>query len=65
MQNEDCVKVTADLERVKVKSTVKTKGYIGKDLNRKILFPSLWVTVPGCIRYRLLTDSNSQKSLIP
>lgn len=41
MQNEDCVKVTADLERVKVKSTVKTKGYIGKDLNRKILLSIL------------------------
>ncbi|WP_308783981.1 DNA polymerase [uncultured Blautia sp.] len=41
MQNEDCIKVTADLERVKVKSTVKTKGYIGKDLNRKILLSIL------------------------
>lgn len=41
MQNEDCVKVTADLERVKVKSTVKTKGYIGKDLDRKILLSIL------------------------
>ena len=41
MQNEDCVKVTADLERVKVKSTVKTKGYIGKDLERKILLSIL------------------------
>ena len=41
MQNEDCVKVTADLERVKVKSTVKTKGYIGKDLNRKVLLSIL------------------------
>ena len=41
MQNEDCVKVTADLERVRVKSTVKTKGYIGKDLNRKILLSIL------------------------
>lgn len=41
MQNEDCVKVTADLERVKVKSTVKAKGYIGKDLNRKILLSIL------------------------
>ena len=41
MQNEDCVKVTADLERVKVKSTVKTTGYIGKDLNRKILLSIL------------------------
>ena len=41
MQNENCVKVTADLERVKVKSTVKTKGYIGKDLNRKILLSIL------------------------
>jgi len=41
MQNEDCVKVTADLERVKVKSTVKTKGYIGHDLNRKILLSIL------------------------
>lgn len=41
MQNEACVKVKADLERVKVKSTVKTKGYIGKDLNRKILLSIL------------------------
>lgn len=41
MQNEDCVKVTSDLERVKVKSTVKTKGYIGKDLDRKILLSIL------------------------
>jgi hypothetical protein len=41
MQTEDCVKVTADLERVKVKSTVKTKGYIGKDLDRKILLSIL------------------------
>ena len=41
MQNEDCVKVTADLERVRVKSTVKTKGYIGKDLDRKILLSIL------------------------
>jgi hypothetical protein len=41
MQNEDCVKVSADLERVKVKSTVKTKGYIGKNLNRKILLSIL------------------------
>jgi len=41
MQNEDCVKVTADLERVKVKSTVKTKGYIGRDLKRKTLLSIL------------------------
>ncbi len=41
MQNEDCVKITADLERVKIKSTVKTKGYIGKDLDRKILLSIL------------------------
>ncbi len=41
MHNEDCVKVTADLERVKVKSTVKTKGYIGKDLPRKTLLSIL------------------------
>ena len=41
MQNEDCVKVTTDLERVKVKSTIKTKGYIGKNLNRKILLSIL------------------------
>lgn len=41
MQNEDCVKITADLERVKVKSTIKTKGYIGKDLDRKILLSIL------------------------
>lgn len=41
MQNEDCVKVTADLERVRAKSTVQTKGYIGKDLPRKILLSIL------------------------
>ncbi len=41
MQNEDCVKVSSDLERVKVKSTIKTKGYIGKDLDRKILLSIL------------------------
>ena len=41
MQNEDCVKVTDDLKRVKVKSTVKIKGYVGKDLNRKILLSIL------------------------
>ncbi len=41
MQNEDCVKVIADLERVRVKSTVQTKGYIGKDLPRKILLSIL------------------------
>ncbi len=41
MQKEDCVKVVADLERVRVKSEVKTKGYIGKDLNRKILLSIL------------------------
>ncbi len=41
MQNEDCVKVTADLERVRVKSTAQTKGYIGKDLPRKILLSIL------------------------
>lgn len=41
MKDEDCVKVCADLERVKVKSEVKTKGYIGKDLNRKILLSIL------------------------
>ena len=41
MQNEDCVKVTADLERVRIKSTVQTKGYIGKDLPRKILLSIL------------------------
>ena len=37
MKNEDCVKVTDDLKRVKVKATVDTNGYIGKDLNRAIL----------------------------
>ena len=41
MQNEDCVKVKADLESVKIKSTVQTKGYIGKDLPRKILLSIL------------------------
>lgn len=41
MQNEDCVKVVADLERVKIKSTTSTKGYIGKNLPRKILLSIL------------------------
>lgn len=41
MKNESCVKVSADLERVKVKSSIKTKGYIGKDLDRKILLSIL------------------------
>ncbi len=41
MKNEDCVKVVADLERVKMKSTVDTKGYIGKDLKRKVLLSIL------------------------
>ena len=41
MQNEDCVKVAVDLTRVKVKSTVRTKGYIGKDLDRKVLLSIL------------------------
>lgn len=41
MKNEHCVKVTADLERVRVKSTTKTSGYIGKDLDRKILLSIL------------------------
>ena len=41
MKNEDCVKVTADLERVELKSTVRTKGYIGKDHKRKILLSIL------------------------
>ena len=41
MENEDCVKVTDDLERVRVKSTTKTKGYIGKNLDRKILMSIL------------------------
>ena len=34
---EDCIKVKDDLERIRVKSTAEIKGYIGKDLNRKIL----------------------------
>ncbi len=41
MQNDEFVKVKADLERVKIKSTVKTKGYIGKDLDRKIILSIL------------------------
>lgn len=41
MQYEDCVKVTADLVRVKVKSSVDIQGYIGKDLDRKILLSIL------------------------
>lgn len=41
MQHEDCVKTTSDLRRVKVKSTTKTRGYIGKNLDRKILLSIL------------------------
>ena len=41
MQGEECVKVKKDLERVRIKSTVKTKGYIGKDLDKKILMSIL------------------------
>lgn len=41
IKHETCVKVVKDLERVKVKSTVKGKGYIGKDLDRKILLSIL------------------------
>lgn len=41
MSTEDCVKVTSDLERVKIKSTVEVKGYIGRDLHRKILLSIL------------------------
>lgn len=39
--NEKCIKITKDLERVKVKSTTNVKGYIGKDLDRKILLSIL------------------------
>lgn len=38
---EKCVKVMDDLERVKIKATVETKGYIGKDLKRKTLLSIL------------------------
>jgi hypothetical protein len=41
IKNEDCVKVAADLQRVKIKSTSKINGYIGKDLDRKILLSIL------------------------
>ncbi len=41
LKNEDCVKVKSDLKRVKVKSTSSIKGYIGKDLDRKILLSIL------------------------
>lgn len=41
LKNEKCVKTVADLERVKLKSTIKIKGYIGKDLHRKILLSIL------------------------
>lgn len=32
MKHEDCVKVSADLQRVREKSTIKTDGYLGNDL---------------------------------
>ncbi|WP_302668990.1 hypothetical protein [Eubacterium sp. AF15-50] len=41
MHNEDCVKISSDLKRVQVKSTVKVSGYIGKDLDRKVLLSIL------------------------
>jgi hypothetical protein len=41
MKDEDCVKVTKDLKRVNVKSTNDLKGYIGKDLDRKVLLSIL------------------------
>ena len=63
MQNEDCVKVTADLERVKVKSTVQTKGYIGKDLPRKILLSILMGYRSGLYRIPAL-DGLKQSEVI-
>lgn len=42
MENEDCVKVCADIKRVQVKATSEIKNcYIGKDLNRSILISIL------------------------
>ena len=41
MHNEDCVKISSDLKRVQVKSTAKVSGYIGKDLDRKVLLSIL------------------------
>ena len=63
MQNEDCVKITADLERVKVKSTVQTKGYIGKDLPRKILLSILMGYRSGLYRIPAL-DGLKQSEVI-
>lgn len=40
-KNEKCIKVKKDIERVKVKSTTDYKGYIGKDLDRKVLLSIL------------------------
>lgn len=41
MSNEDCVKVKKDLKRVQTKATASVNGYIGKDLDRKILLSIL------------------------
>lgn len=63
MTNEDCVKVTADLERVKFKSTVSTKGYVGKDLNRKILMSILMGYRSGLYKIPVL-DGLRQSDII-
>jgi len=63
MRNEDCVKVKKDLERVKVKSSVKTKGYIGKDLEKKILMSILMGYRSGIYRIPTL-DGKKQSQIV-
>ena len=63
MQNEDCVKVAKDLERVKVKSTVKTSGYVGKNLDRKILLSILMGYRSGLYRIPAL-DGLKQSEVV-
>ncbi|MBR4455187.1 MAG: hypothetical protein IKS32_03075 [Solobacterium sp.] len=41
VKNEPCIKVVADLKRVMIKAYTSFKGYIGKNLDRKILLSVL------------------------
>ena len=63
MKSENCVKVRKDLERVKVKSSVKTKGYIGKDLDRKIILSILMGYRSGLYKIPAL-DGLKQKQVV-
>ena len=63
MKNEPCVKVKSDLERVRVKSTVEINGYIGKDLNRKILLSILMGYRAGIYEIPIL-DGAKQSEIV-